>query len=207
MVHNSEGHQGGTIRHGASIFPVFECEGLVHVKTLFSLQCGPRKGCTGTSGCFWAPRSVLSQPRAVLRWICPSGSYGGRSGGVFGTLTYPHLILPYSAYYGHLASHYGGPWCPDNRPHYGCSARKSTAESPSSRFPCLTTIAGQIIYYLMTMYRSGAGRSDYTAVSYTRLQNVRLKNLSFLAKSKNRYFCLFFRANLTVLGVLVGSAG
>jgi hypothetical protein len=26
----------------------------------------------------------------------------------------------------------------------------------------------------------------------TRLQNVRLKNLSFSAKSKNRYFCLFF---------------
>jgi hypothetical protein len=25
--------------------------------------------------------------------------------GVFGTLTYPHLILPYSAYYGRLASH------------------------------------------------------------------------------------------------------
>jgi hypothetical protein len=38
--------------------------------------------------------------------------YGGRSGGVFGTLTYPHLILPYSAYYGHLAVHCGGPWCP-----------------------------------------------------------------------------------------------
>ena len=33
-------------------------------------------------------------------------------GGVFGTLTYPHLIRPYSGYYGHLASHYGGPWCP-----------------------------------------------------------------------------------------------
>ena len=31
--------------------------------------------------------------------------------GVFGTLTYPHLILPYSAYYGHLESHYGGSWC------------------------------------------------------------------------------------------------
>ena len=30
--------------------------------------------------------------------------------GVFGTLTFPHLILPYLAYYGHLASHYGGPW-------------------------------------------------------------------------------------------------
>ena len=38
-------------------------------------------------------------------------SYGGRSKGVFGTLTYPHLIRPYSAYYGHLASHYGGPRC------------------------------------------------------------------------------------------------
>ena len=33
-------------------------------------------------------------------------------GGVFGTLTYPHLIRPYSGYYGHLASHYGGPWRP-----------------------------------------------------------------------------------------------
>jgi hypothetical protein len=36
--------------------------------------------------------------------------YGGRSRGVFDTLTYPHLILmlilPYSAYYGHLAPHY-----------------------------------------------------------------------------------------------------
>ena len=37
--------------------------------------------------------------------------YGGRSRGVFGTLTYPHLIVPYLAYYGHLASYYGGPWC------------------------------------------------------------------------------------------------
>jgi hypothetical protein len=40
-----------------------------------------------------------------------------------------------------------------------------------------------------------------------RLQNVRLKNLSFLAKSKIGIFACFFRANLTVLGVLVGSAG
>jgi hypothetical protein len=32
-------------------------------------------------------------------------------GGVFGTLRYPHLILPYLAYYGHLASQDGGPWC------------------------------------------------------------------------------------------------
>ena len=31
--------------------------------------------------------------------------------GVFGTLTHPRLILLYSAHYGHLASHYGGPWC------------------------------------------------------------------------------------------------
>ena len=34
----------------------------------------------------------------------PSRNYGGRSRGVFGTLTYPHLIVPYLAYYGHLAS-------------------------------------------------------------------------------------------------------
>jgi hypothetical protein len=38
-------------------------------------------------------------------------SYGGRSGGVFGTLRCPHLIPPYLAYYDQLASHYGGPWC------------------------------------------------------------------------------------------------
>jgi hypothetical protein len=33
------------------------------------------------------------------------------------------------------------------------------------------------------------------------------KKSVFLSKIKNRNFCLFFRANLTVLGVLVGSAG
>ena len=33
------------------------------------------------------------------------------------------------------------------------------------------------------------------------------KKSVFFSKTKNRYFCLFFRANLTVLGVLVGSAG
>jgi hypothetical protein len=38
-------------------------------------------------------------------------------------------------------------------------------------------------------------------------QNVRLKNLSFLAKSKIGIFACFFRANLTVLAVLVGAAG
>jgi hypothetical protein len=32
-------------------------------------------------------------------------------GGVFGTLTYRRLILPYLAYYDHMASNYGGPWC------------------------------------------------------------------------------------------------
>ena len=34
-----------------------------------------------------------------------------KAGGVFDTLTHPHLILLYSAYYGRLASHYGGPRC------------------------------------------------------------------------------------------------
>jgi hypothetical protein len=41
--------------------------------------------------------------------------YGGRSGGVFGTLTYPRLIMYYRIQrtgYGQLASHIGGPWCP-----------------------------------------------------------------------------------------------
>jgi hypothetical protein len=33
------------------------------------------------------------------------------------------------------------------------------------------------------------------------------KKSVFFSKIKNRHFCLFFRANLTVLGVLVGSAG
>jgi hypothetical protein len=33
------------------------------------------------------------------------------------------------------------------------------------------------------------------------------KKSVFFSKIKNRLFCLFFRANLTVLGVLVGSAG
>jgi hypothetical protein len=47
-----------------------------------------------------------------FEWLFSDQScYGGRSGRVFGTLRYPHLILPYLAYYGHLASHYGGPWC------------------------------------------------------------------------------------------------
>jgi hypothetical protein len=33
-------------------------------------------------------------------------------GGVFGTLTYPHLIRTYSGYYGHLASHMWGSLVP-----------------------------------------------------------------------------------------------
>jgi hypothetical protein len=51
------------------------------------------------------------------------------------------------------------------------------------------------------------GREVAAELRYTRLQNVRLKNLSFLAKPKIGIFACFFRANLTVLGVLVGSAG
>jgi hypothetical protein len=57
------------------------------------------------------------RPRVRSNDECSDGadswprSYGGRSRGVFGALTYPHLILPYSAHYGQLASHYGGHWC------------------------------------------------------------------------------------------------
>ena len=50
--------------------------------------------------------------RARTTYCCATtGRYGGRSRVVFGTLTYPHQILPYSAYHGHLASHYEGSWC------------------------------------------------------------------------------------------------
>ena len=38
--------------------------------------------------------------------------YGGQSRRCIWTLRHPHLIQPYLAYYDHLASHYGGPWCP-----------------------------------------------------------------------------------------------
>ena len=31
--------------------------------------------------------------------------------GALGTLIYPHLIRPYSVYYGHIATQYGGPSC------------------------------------------------------------------------------------------------
>jgi hypothetical protein len=45
---------------------------------------------------------------------CCYAEWWPKWGGVFGTRTYPRLILPYSAYYGHLAPHhmYVGPWCP-----------------------------------------------------------------------------------------------
>jgi hypothetical protein len=49
-------------------FLVFECKGSVHVKTVFSQQCGSRKGCTGTSGYFWAPRPVLLIVSSAPRW-------------------------------------------------------------------------------------------------------------------------------------------
>ena len=38
-------------------------------------------------------------------------SYGGQSRGYIWTLRHPHLIQPYLAYYEHLASQHGGPWC------------------------------------------------------------------------------------------------
>jgi hypothetical protein len=55
----------------------------------------------------------------LLHWIgkveVSKSSYGFTQepteiGRVFGTLTYPHLILLYSTFHVHLASHYGGPW-------------------------------------------------------------------------------------------------
>jgi hypothetical protein len=53
-------------------------------------------------------KKIVNTARAVT---INRGSYSAEVGGVFGTLTYPHLIPPYSAYYSHIESHYGGPWC------------------------------------------------------------------------------------------------
>jgi hypothetical protein len=68
-------------------------------------------------GAFWPRASILylksgaqSNQALVLVHTC-SSCYGGRSGRVFGTLRYPHLILPYLAYYDHIASQCGGHWC------------------------------------------------------------------------------------------------
>jgi hypothetical protein len=65
---------------------------------------------------------------------------------------------------------------------------------------------------------SKTGASSMAAAARTHGPGVPLEDLHevtkcaskksvFFSKTKNRYFCLFFRANLTVLGVLVGSAG
>jgi hypothetical protein len=42
-----------------------------------------------------------------VRVQLPAAAMIAEVGRVLGTLAYPHLILPYSGYYGHLASHYG----------------------------------------------------------------------------------------------------
>jgi hypothetical protein len=57
------------IQTGALIF-CFLNTGVSTCKDFVSLQCGPRKDCTGTSRYFWAPRPVLSQPRAVHLYNC-----------------------------------------------------------------------------------------------------------------------------------------
>jgi hypothetical protein len=51
--------------------------------------------------CVAAGRVRSAMPAAMMAKV----------GSVFGTLRHPHLIQPYLAYYDHLASHYGGPWC------------------------------------------------------------------------------------------------
>jgi hypothetical protein len=53
-------------QHGAFIFWILNTgDQYIHVKTLFSLQCGSRKGCTGTFG----PRGKV--PAAAHRGIGP----------------------------------------------------------------------------------------------------------------------------------------
>ena len=61
-------------------------------------------------GRFWIIDTSIIAPRCLLLWTTRAvAAIVADIRGVFGTLTYPHLILSYSAYIGHLASHYGGP--------------------------------------------------------------------------------------------------
>jgi hypothetical protein len=79
----------------------------------------------------------------------PACCYGGLSvwGGYFGTLTYPHLILSYSAYYGHLASHCGGPWCP--RIPWWCD-KKHLHRYLSHLYTCMKKMVGLPVPNILT---------------------------------------------------------
>jgi hypothetical protein len=177
-------------------------------------RCGPRQKLSPIAACCvgLSTAAARARPRRARRGPAAAMVHGRSGGGtaVFGILRCPHLILPYLAYYDHLASHYGGPrcsptawWCNykhlqvpkpsicvkmvgltvlivltmgsphtkpppydflnlcgaclqagtegsqiqvlDNMPRYSCSAREPSRVRYSSRFPCLTAIAGQII--------------------------------------------------------------
>jgi hypothetical protein len=56
--------------------------------------------------------TAVREPAPAHGHAVEAGCYGGQSRGCIWTLRHPHLIQPYLAYYDHLASHYGGPWCP-----------------------------------------------------------------------------------------------
>jgi hypothetical protein len=49
----------------------------------------------------------------------------------------------------------------DNLPRYGFYARESTAGRSRSRFPCLKTIAGQIIYYFIFWVLGACRQAPY----------------------------------------------
>jgi hypothetical protein len=74
----------------------------VHLSRARRIRRIRRAGSTVLSPCRRRARSLAARAAAAMV---------AGVGGVFGTLTYPHLILPYSAYYGHLVSHCGGPQC------------------------------------------------------------------------------------------------
>jgi hypothetical protein len=54
---------------------------------------------------------------------------------------------------------------------------------------------------------SGKNQPCRTSTRSHEVTKCASKKSVFFSKIENRYFCLFFCANLTVLGVLVGSAG
>ena len=68
-------------------------------------------------GIEYIPRTLRARPYFGHH---SSAAMVAKVGSVFGTLRHRHLIQPYLAmylaYYDHLASHYGGPWCSPNNP-------------------------------------------------------------------------------------------
>ena len=95
-------------------------------------------------------------------------------GGVFGTLKHPHLIQPYLAYYDHLASQYGGPWCSPIA--WWCNMKQSHVPEP----PIYVKMVGLTVLSVLTMvsYRIKPPPYDFLNLYGACLQAPRTPNSS-----------------------------